>query len=177
VTDRAWAAAEDQIHLFTATVTALMQPRVKQHLEHLDGLINKLDTHIRLKLAEGMDLNNPRAIQEAVASGAAQDLTLARLAARLDAQRTTQPLDPEWLTRVTGLLEKLHAIKARYTTDASHSGRAAMGVINSTGCTSVWGSTFPVQSLPVPVEQSPVPGLAIGGGGVFSGHMAKMPRL
>jgi pyruvate-ferredoxin/flavodoxin oxidoreductase len=162
------------IHLFTATVTALMQPRVKHHLEHLDGLINKLDTHIRLKLAEGMDLNDPQAIQAAVASSATQNLTLARLAARLDAHRTTQPLDPEWLTRVTGLLEKLHALKAQYATDATHSGRATMGVINATGCTSVWGSTFPYTPYPFPWSShlfQDSPSVAMG---VFSGHMAKM---
>ena len=55
------------IHLFTATVTALMQPRVKKAVARLDELIKRLEAHIRLKLAEHMDLSNTAAINEAVA--------------------------------------------------------------------------------------------------------------
>ncbi|MDD3529116.1 MAG: 2-oxoacid:acceptor oxidoreductase family protein, partial [Gallionellaceae bacterium] len=40
------------IHLFTATVTALMQPRVAQFVGKLDGLIMGLEKHIRMKLTE-----------------------------------------------------------------------------------------------------------------------------
>ncbi|MBT6670225.1 MAG: pyruvate ferredoxin oxidoreductase, partial [Gammaproteobacteria bacterium] len=50
------------IHIFTGTVTALMQPRVKKHISELDDLINRMETHIRLKLASSMDLSDTSAI-------------------------------------------------------------------------------------------------------------------
>ncbi|MCK7577452.1 MAG: hypothetical protein MZV65_17705 [Chromatiales bacterium] len=44
-----------------------------------------------------------------------------------------------------------------------------MGFINATGCTSVWGSTCPYNPYPVPVDQPPVPGRALGGDGRVRG--------
>jgi pyruvate-ferredoxin/flavodoxin oxidoreductase len=44
-----------------------------------------------------------------------------------------------------------------------------MGIINSTGCTSVWGSTYPFNPYPVPLDQPPVPGLAVDGDGHLRG--------
>ncbi len=77
------------IHLFTATVSALMQPRVKAHLAELDDLINRLETHIRLKLAAGMDLSNSAAIARALDSHKDADLTLSDLSAELDPRSPT----------------------------------------------------------------------------------------
>ena len=37
-----------------------MQPRVKRHVAEVDELIEKLEKHIRLKLAQAMDLSQPR---------------------------------------------------------------------------------------------------------------------
>jgi pyruvate-ferredoxin/flavodoxin oxidoreductase len=90
------------VHLFTATVTALMQSRVKKHLAEIDDLINRLETHIRLKLASGMDLSNSAAIAKALDSHKDADLTLSGLSAEL-VDRGTQPVDPDWLKWVTGL--------------------------------------------------------------------------
>jgi pyruvate-ferredoxin/flavodoxin oxidoreductase len=162
------------IHLFTSTITALMQPRVKKQVEHLDELIGKLETHIRLKLAENMDLGDTAALNAALQTGGDQDLTLARLASRLDAGKTARPIDAEWLTGVTQLLEKLRQLKWQYTSGPTHNGRAALGVVNATGCTSVWGSTWPYNPYPFPWTShlfQDSPSMAMG---IFEGHMAKM---
>jgi pyruvate-ferredoxin/flavodoxin oxidoreductase len=51
------------IHLFTATVTALMQPRVRTaFVEKLDGLIDGLEKHMRMKLTESVDLGDTNAV-------------------------------------------------------------------------------------------------------------------
>jgi len=161
------------IHLFTGTATALMQPRVKQHLSDLDDLINRLETHIRLKLAEGMDLSNTAAINEAVDEHQESDLTLSGLSATLSGG-VAEPVDPKWLKWATQLLEKLRHLKWLYTDGTTRQGRANMGVINSTGCTSVWGSTFPYNPYPFPWTShlfQDSPSVAMG---IFEGHMAKM---
>ena len=160
------------IHLFTATATALMQPRVRALLTELDDLINRLETHVRLKLAASMDLSNIAAVNSAVDAHRDSDLTLTDLAATI--ADATQPVDQKWLRWVTQLLEKLRHLKWLYTDGQTNNGRAAMGIVNSTGCTSVWGSTFPYNPYPFPWTShlfQDSPSVALG---LFEGHMAKM---
>jgi pyruvate-ferredoxin/flavodoxin oxidoreductase len=162
------------IHIFTSTVTALMQSRVKGHIEYLGGLIKRLEQHIRLKLAETMDLSDTNAIGEAVKAFHDRDLTLSRLTSRLDQNNLAQPLDAAWLTWATQVLEKLKHLKWQYTNGPTHNGRAALGVVNATGCTSVWGSTYPYNPYPFPWTShlfQDSPSVAMG---LFEGHMAKM---
>ncbi len=164
------------IHLFTGTATALMQPRVKAHIAELDDLINRLETHIRLKLAAGMDLSNTAAINEAVEENKDTDLTLTNLSATLSEGRAVEPVDPKWLKWATQLLEKLRHLKWLYTDGNTNQGRATMGIINATGCTSVWGSTFPFNPYPFPWTShlfQDSPSVAMG---IFEGHMAKMAQ-
>ena len=159
------------IHLFTATVTALMQQRVKKHLTELDDLIQRLETHIRLKLAASMDLSNTAAITKALESHKDHDLSLADLSAELDPTHSAEPVDPEWLKWAAGLLDKLRHLRAQYTKAQP---RATMGIVNSTGCTSVWGSTFPYNPYPFPWSNhlfQDSPSIALG---LFEGHMRKM---
>jgi pyruvate-ferredoxin/flavodoxin oxidoreductase len=162
------------IHLFTATVEALMQRRVKKHLEHLESLIGRLEQHVRLKLASTIDLSNPSALQHAIEGAGDTDLTLGRLSEGLDASHAQEPLDPGWLKWVTGLMAELKRLHWKYTTGTNHQGRSNMGIINSTGCTSVWGSTFPFNPYPFPWTNhlfQDSPSMAMG---IFEGHMSKM---
>jgi len=159
------------IHLFTSTVTALMQPRIKRHLVEIDDLIGRLETHVRLRLAESMDLSDTAAIGKALETHKDSDLTLSDLSAELDPENKARPLDPDWLKWATGLLENLRRLKARYTDKQP---RAEMGIVNATGCTSVWGSTFPYNPYPFPWTShlfQDAPSVALG---LFEGHMRKM---
>jgi pyruvate-ferredoxin/flavodoxin oxidoreductase len=162
------------IHLFTATVTALMQPRVKAFVEKLDGLIVGLEKHIRMKLTESVDFTDTRAVMDAVEAHQGQDLTLANLSERLLDRKFGQPIDPAWLKWATQLLEKLKDLRWRYVEGPTKRGRAEMGIVNSTGCTSVWGSTYPYNPYPFPWTShlfQDSPSVALG---LFEGHMAKM---
>lgn len=162
------------IHLFTATATALMQPRVKKHVAHIDQLINDLDKHIRLKLAENIDLNNVDAVHNVLDENQDSDVTLTKLTSKLDEENHSDPLDSEWLDWVTKLLESLKQLKWKYTTGVTNTGRSDMGFINATGCTSVWGSTYPYNPYPFPWSSNlfqDSPSVAMG---LFEGHMAKM---
>ncbi len=162
------------IHLFTSTVTALMQPRVKAFVEKLDGLIDGLEKHLRMKLTETVDLSNTGAVLAAVEASKGQDLTLANLSESLKQRAQVQPIDPAWLKWVTQLLARLKDLKWRYVEGPTRRGRAEMGIVNSTGCTSVWGSTFPYSPYPFPWTShlfQDSPSVAMG---LFEGHMAKM---
>jgi hypothetical protein len=70
---------------------------------------------------------------------------------------------------VTQLLARLKDLKWRYVEGPTKRGRAEMGIVNSTGCTSVWGSTLPVQPVPLPLDLAPVPGFAVRGHGPVRG--------
>ncbi|MDP2794779.1 MAG: 2-oxoacid:acceptor oxidoreductase family protein [Sulfurisoma sp.] len=162
------------IHLFTSTVSALMQPRVKAFVEKLDDLIVRLEQHMRIKLAAAVDLSDAGAVIKAVEATGYHDLTLSNLAAKLGENKPSQPLDPAWVKNTAQLLEKLKDLKWRYVEGPSRRGRADMGVVNSTGCTSVWGATYPFHPYPFPWTShlfQDSPSVAMG---VFEGHMAKM---
>ncbi len=162
------------IHLFTGTVTALMQPRVKAFVERIDDLVMGLEKHIRMKLTESVDLTDTQAVLAAVDASRGQDLTLAALSDQLAARSIGQPIDPRWLKWATQLLEKLKDLRWRYVEGPTRRGRAELGIVNSTGCTSVWGSTFPYNPYPFPWTShlfQDSPSVALG---VFEGHMTKM---
>ncbi|OIR18114.1 pyruvate-flavodoxin oxidoreductase [mine drainage metagenome] len=162
------------IHLFTSTVTALQQPRVKKFLGKLDSLISGLENHVRMKLSSSVDLTDTQALMQAVQANKGHDLTLANLSESLLAKHPGQPIDPQWLRRVSQMLEKLKDLRWRYMEGPSKRGRAEMGMVNSTGCTSVWASTFPFNPYPFPWTShlfQDSPSVAMG---VFEGHMAKM---
>ncbi|MDD2702097.1 MAG: 2-oxoacid:acceptor oxidoreductase family protein, partial [Sideroxydans sp.] len=153
------------IHLFTSTVTALMQPRVKKFVAKLDKLISGLEDHIRMKLSSTVNLTDTHALLQAVQANKGRDLTLSALA------QGGEPIDQEWLLWVSQLLEKLADLRDAYIGPRS---RANMGIVNSTGCTSVWASTFPFSPYPFPFTShlfQDSPSVAMG---VFEGHMAKM---
>ena len=161
------------IHLFTGTVTSLMQPRVKQQIARLDKLIEDLQQHIRLKLAEGVDLSDISAITAATGDEEG-DLTLSSLSDRVDPGHEHTLVDREWLKRLTGILDGLRDLRWRYQEGPTRNGRAEMGITNATGCTSVWGSTYPYNPYPFPWTShlfQDSPSLAMG---IFEGHMVKM---
>lgn len=162
------------VHVFCSVVEALMQPRVKTQVEKLTELISQFEKHIRLKLANTMDLADANAIEQAIALSKNQDLTLANLTAALDQGKITKPLDPEWLRWATQLLAKLKHLKWQYTDGIGNRGRSSMGMINSTGCTSVWGSTYPFNPYPFPWTNHLFQDSASMAMGIFEGHMAKM---
>ena len=114
------------VHLFTATVEALMQPRVKAQVEKLDDLIARLDQHVRLKLASTIDLSQGDRVGLALDQLSSSDLTLARLSGKLDEWHAAPTIDAEWLRWVTQLLEKLKHLRWLYTEGTAGRGRASM---------------------------------------------------
>jgi pyruvate-ferredoxin/flavodoxin oxidoreductase len=162
------------IHLFVATVESLMQPRIKKHVEYLKELINKLEKHIQLKLMQTIDISDSDTMEKIVSEMKNNDLTMAGITSRLESVQGAEPIDQDWLRMVTQLLAKLKNLKWKYEEGTTGRGRSKMGMLNATGCTSVWGSTYPFNPYPFPWANhlfQDSPSLAMG---VFEGHMAKM---
>ncbi len=161
------------IHLFTATVSALMQRRVRAHVEKVTDLLQRLEEHLRLRLMEAVDVEDSGALDGLLADHEG-DLTLSDITARMEELRGEQPIDTAWLARVNGLIAGLKDLKWRYEEGVSGRGRADMGMLNATGCTSVWGSTWPYNPYPFPWSNHLFQDSASLAMGVFEGHMAKM---
>lgn len=164
------------VHLFTATVEALMQPRVAKQVKKIEDLIARLDRHVRLKLASTLDLSDSKRIEDALAKLQMQaaDVTLASFSEKLDERHAGKTLDGEWVRWVTQLLARLKHLHWQYTEGVGRQGRSSMGIVNSTGCTSVWGSTYPFNPYPFPWTNhlfQDSPSMAMG---IFEGHMARM---
>jgi pyruvate-ferredoxin/flavodoxin oxidoreductase len=143
------------------------------HLEKVNDLIARLEKHIRMKVTESVDFADTDGLMRAMQSSSG-DITLASLSANLAEGKATQPLDPDWLRRVSQLLEHLRHLRQCYTSGAQGKPRSDMAVVNSTGCTSVWASTFPFNPYPFPWTTNlfqDSPSVAMG---LFEGHMVKM---
>ncbi len=164
------------VHLFTATVEALMQPRVKKHVAYLDDLVSRLEKHIQMQLVREVHVDDTEAITAILDSSQGEDLTLSDIAGRMEKLQGGQPIDPEWLRRVTRLVSELKDLRHRYSEGTTGRGRSHMGMINATGCTSVWGSTYPFNPYPFPWANHLFQDTASMAMGVFEGHMAKMAR-
>ena len=143
------------MHLLLSAVNALVLPRVEKRVKELDDLIAQLDEKARVLLASDADLNK-------VASNAG------KVEVKLD------PAKQAGVERISKMIADLKDLRWRYTEGPTGRGRSAMGMVNSTGCSSVWGSTYPFNPYPFPwVNQlfQDSPSVAIG---VFEGHMRKM---
>jgi pyruvate-ferredoxin/flavodoxin oxidoreductase len=160
------------IHLFIATVEALMQPRVAAHVAHIDELIAGLKKHVQMKLIDEIDVGDTEDMQSILEEDG--ELTLASIAGRVEQSHDATPIDREWLQQVTDLIASLKDLKWRYENGVTGKGRASMGILNATGCTSVWGSTYPFNPYPFPWANHLFQDSVSMAMGVFEAHMAKM---
>lgn len=162
------------IHLFVATVESLMQPRIKKHVAHLNDLIDKLEKHIQSKLMDTVNISDTDAISKIISETHDQDLTMSGIASRLEGAKGSEPIDQDWLQEVTQLLSRLKQLRWKYTDGTTGKGRSSMGMTNATGCTSVWGSTYPFNPYPFPWANHLFQDSTSMAMGIFEGHMAKM---
>jgi len=162
------------VHLFVATVESLVQPRVKAHVAKLEDLIAKLKQHIKLKLVGEIDVGDATEMAAVLDDDSDGYLTLARIAESVERTHEAEPIDREWLKHVTDLVAKLQDLRWRYKDGTTGKGRSSMGFLNATGCTSVWGSTYPFNPYPFPWANHLFQDPASMAMGVFEGHMAKM---
>jgi pyruvate-ferredoxin/flavodoxin oxidoreductase len=161
------------LHLFTATVEALMAPRVERFVARLDELIVGLEAHVQRRLVADLDLSDPAAVGRMARAARERDLTLAEVAHELQSPDGA-PIDPAWLERTTRLVARLRDLRARYARGTTGRGRAKMGMVNATGCTSVWGSTYPYNPYPFPWANHLFQDSTSMAMGIFEGQMAKM---
>ncbi len=142
------------VHLVVSAIEALMQPRVKAFVAKIDELVAGLDAKARTLVSADADL-------DALAAGGHVELDLD------DAKR-------EEVRRITASVKQLKDLRWRYVEGPSGTGRANLGIANSTGCSSVWASTYPFNPYPFPWVNhlfQDAPSIAIG---IFEGHMRKM---
>jgi pyruvate-ferredoxin/flavodoxin oxidoreductase len=152
------------VHLFTATVEALMQPRVAKQVQKIDELIARLDRHVRLKLADTMDLSDTHRIEDALTKLHDTDVTLANFSGTLDERQSGKTIDAEWLRWVTQLLAKLKHLRWQYV-EGPRTGPRQHGHYQLDGLHVGVGFDVSVQSVSVPVGQQSVPGFAVDGDG------------
>ncbi|WP_304516875.1 2-oxoacid:acceptor oxidoreductase family protein [Cecembia rubra] len=162
------------VHLFIATVESLMLPRVEKHVAYLQDLVEKLEKHIQLKLMKSMNVMDANLMSKIVSEMKGSDLTMSSIASRLESENGSEPIDQEWLSEITQLLAGLKHLLWKYTNGTTNKGRSTMGMTNATGCTSVWGSTYPYNPYPFPWANHLFQDSTSLAMGIFEGHMAKM---
>jgi pyruvate-ferredoxin/flavodoxin oxidoreductase len=137
--------------------TALLKKeRVRAFLDRIGGLTSKLEEKVGGVLVSDANLGKMAPEPRVHLDVALSDENRARL------------------DRLLRLIRDLKDLAWRYTSGPSSKGRAAMGMTNATGCSSVWGSTYPLNPYPFPWVNhlfQDAPSIAIG---IFDGHMRKM---
>ena len=144
------------VHLVVSTVESLMQPRVEALLHDVGRLSDQLDRLARELLASEADLD-----EAALQPGDHVDVDLSE-------EKKAE------LKRITQAKKALDDLTWLYTEGPSGKGRVSLGISNSTGCSSVWGSTYPYNPYPFPWVNhlfQDAPSIALG---IFEGHMRKM---
>ena len=162
------------VHLFVATVESLMQPRIEKHIAQLEEMIQKLENLVQQKLIKNLDISDTQTMARIVSDSREGDLTIAGLASRMDHEKEAAPIDQQWLLDITNLVARLKKLRWKYTNGTTGQGRSNMGMCNSTGCTSVWGSTYPYNPYPFPWTNHLFQDSTSMAMGIFEGHMAKM---
>lgn len=143
------------VHLIVSAIHASMQPRVAKHVSRLEALIDTLGQQARALLTAGVDLDAAAAARETVAV-------------------PVSAADRERLALLNRTLHALRDLRWRYVEGPGGKGRASLGMANSTGCSSVWGSTYPYNPYPFPWVNhlfQDSPSIAVG---LFEAHMRKM---
>jgi len=143
------------VHLILSTIHAQMAPKVTKQVAKLESLIAKLDAKGRELLASKADLH--------VAAGAKGAVAV-----------PVDEIQHKQLELITRAADELRDLRWRYVEGPSGKGRAMLGMANSTGCSSVWASTYPYNPYPFPWANhlfQDSPSLAIG---LFEAHMRKM---
>jgi pyruvate-ferredoxin/flavodoxin oxidoreductase len=141
------------VHLVVSTIEAVMHPRV-------DKLLNEVDSLTAGLARKAHDLVSEHTDVDAAAQGSVEVKLPDDVRAEVDLLNRSR--------------KELEDLKWRYTTGPSGRGRAPLGITNSTGCSSVWGSTYPYNPYPFPWVNhlfQDAPSIAIG---IFEGHMRKM---
>ena len=162
------------VHLFMATVESLMLPRVEKHVTYLQELIEKLEKHIQLRLMKTMNVMDSNLMSKIVSEMQGGDLTMSGIASRMESEKGSEPIDPEWLSETTQMVAGLKHLLWKYTNGTTGKGRSTMGMTNATGCTSVWGSTYPYNPYPFPWANHLFQDSTSMAMGIFEGHMSKM---
>jgi len=144
------------VHLVVSTIEALMQPRVASFVREVARLGGELDGMARALIARAADVD-----AAAWEPGEHVDVDL-------------PDGDKEALRRLVDAKKALDEIAWLYAEGPTGHGRVSLGISNSTGCSSVWGSTYPYNPYPFPWVNhlfQDAPSIALG---IFEGHMRKM---
>ncbi len=145
------------LHLVVSAVHSLVLPKVAARVSRIEELISALDQKARTLVASDVDFD---ALQSSDESEAVR--------IPLDRGKHSE------VERITAAIKELRHLRWLYTEGPSGNGRAPLGFTNSTGCSSVWASTYPYNPYPFPWVNhlfQDAPSIALG---IFEGHMRKM---
>ena len=151
------------VHLVTSTVEALMQPRVAGASWRRSTGCARPSTGRRARSWPRRPISTTPRWRRPYPGRSARTWTW--VCRRRSAASSRSVLDAR---------KALDHIAWTYREGPTGRGRVSLGISNSTGCSSVWGSTYPYNPYPFPWVNhlfQDAPSIALG---IFEGHMRKM---
>jgi pyruvate-ferredoxin/flavodoxin oxidoreductase len=131
-------SAKTAIHLVTAAIESVMQPRFEAHLDELSTLIRKLEEKIQGKVTHAVEINDFESFGREIGRLGKKPLTPEMLAKLAGDDSAGRAIDPVQLQRWNGLLSQLVEQRRRYV-----EGRARLILAIDPGGTTFWSGTYP----------------------------------
>jgi pyruvate-ferredoxin/flavodoxin oxidoreductase len=132
--------AKTAVHLLTATIESVMQPRFSAHVERLSDLIRRVENKIQGKVDSAVRINDFEDFGRRLSRVGKGQLTPEALRGLLGDEKATGGIDPAQLGRLTALLFDLNTQRHSYTTGY---GRSRMVLTIDPGAAGFWNGTYP----------------------------------
>jgi pyruvate-ferredoxin/flavodoxin oxidoreductase len=164
------------VHLLTASVEALMQPRINAFLAKIEELISRIEAKIQGRLESAVRINDFEEFAKKLSRVSDGNLNSKDLAHLLADDQLEDKLNREQLQQLNKLLGELKELQQLYREGAHGDGRARMTLILNGGSISLWGATYPYNPHPYPWVNKPGTDIAGFAEGIFAGTARKMAQ-
>jgi pyruvate-ferredoxin/flavodoxin oxidoreductase len=164
------------VHLLTASVEAVMQPRFNRFLNKIEELISRVEAKIQGRLESAVHINDFEEFAKKLSRVSDGEMNSKDLANLLANDQLEDKLNREQLRRLNKLLGELKELRELYREGAHGDGRARLTMILNGGSISLWSATYPYNPHPCPWVNKPGADIPAFAEGVFAGTVRKMAR-
>ena len=131
------------IHIVTASVESVVQPKVFNQIGQIDKLINSLSENIHNKLSNALPKENLDGLSKSLKQAHGRKLSIQDMITKIAEFETTQFVDSEDLERKTDLVDDLKKLKWTLSEGPTGVGRARYGLIIAGSNSMDWAKQYP----------------------------------
>ena len=139
------------LHLITSSVEFLVQPKILDKINYINGLINSLTENIHSKLSGALPTENFETISKSLKTSLGRKLSLKDVVNKISNEDQGQVIDVSKLSRKIDLLEMLNQLKWVLSEGPTGIGRSRFGLLISDSESFSWARKYPHNNFVSPV--------------------------